>query len=363
MLVPVYCMYLTSRIFCVCSEWRLVHKGSTYFGPRLWLDVRVDRPMPVTFQPPILTATTPALSASNTEEVLTNENLLKSIGFIPSTTSLPPDEAGPSIKMDSECSESNSGMMTSTDQLLQTFEMIEDPGCSEDPVSEEVKTTAFDSDFVMIIPDCFDLEKPLPDFSPPTSLSHVVDSSLSLGPYQLEPNESHDSHMTSTSCEMPLAAPSSSPMPLPPPYTEVDDPQMTPVEGTKSACPPQPINPKTPNDPKDDKDTTPSASPSVRRSSGFAQNGLTLRALKGGLYKNPVALTTRLVNTVSGFVDDKVHFSSAAEKTERKPTIKFATPEASSCESSDEEEFEVRNINFYFYFLCNWHTAVVPSSA
>ncbi len=62
--------------FLFLSCWRLVHKETTPFGPVLWLSVAVDQP-PTPL--PTVTPSQPPVKAP-----LTNDNLLRSIGFIPS---------------------------------------------------------------------------------------------------------------------------------------------------------------------------------------------------------------------------------------------------------------------------------------
>ena len=58
------------------SSWRLIHKGTTPFGPTLWLSVYVNKAPPVLPPPPLASVPPP--------ESLTNEDLLKHIDFIPS---------------------------------------------------------------------------------------------------------------------------------------------------------------------------------------------------------------------------------------------------------------------------------------
>ena len=81
------------------------------FGPLLWLQVRVDKP-PLVIYPP--TITVPTATPPLPEQSLTNENLLKSIGFIPGdTASGKGDSALPHVTEDEE--------------LLTTFDVVETP--------------------------------------------------------------------------------------------------------------------------------------------------------------------------------------------------------------------------------------------
>lgn len=89
----------------------MVHKETTAFGPLLWLQVRVDKP-PLVIYPP--TITVPTVTPPLPEQSLTNENLLKSIGFIPGdSTSGKGDSALPPVTEDEE--------------LLTTFDVVETP--------------------------------------------------------------------------------------------------------------------------------------------------------------------------------------------------------------------------------------------
>ncbi len=104
---------------CTCSSWRLVHKETTAFGPLLWLQVRVDK-APMMIYPPTITipptlATPP--SSSLPEQSLTNENLLKSIGFIPGG-----DSAHPAPPTNGCASEEDD-----EEALLTTFDVVETP--------------------------------------------------------------------------------------------------------------------------------------------------------------------------------------------------------------------------------------------
>ena len=332
----------------------------------------MDKPTPLIFHPPVLTAfPAPPPSSSSTSspvpnlvpqlegQSLTNENLLKSIGFIPSANvpssadvspsadiqppgDVPPpaDDAMPLVKIDS-----TEAMAMSTDHLLQTFEMVEDPFGFN---SAETNSNGDLDSFVVVVPDCFNLDKPLTDFSPPTSLSHVVES---LNKSYTELSMSCDSHVTSVTNEVISVA---SPIPLPSNESKESAPQEVPIEK---------MNEEDTTDPPPQKDATEStpnpasevrskahlnASPSTaHKPLCLPTNRFSFRALKGGL-RNPLAVATGLVNKVSEFVDDKVHFTPsvprvAADGKNKKPTIQFA--EGSSSEDSGGE-FEVYNTKY-----------------
>ena len=93
-----------------CSSWRLVHKDTTAFGPLLWLQVYVDKP-PLVIYPP--TITVPLVTPPLPEQSLTNENLLKSIGFVPG-------DSAPALS--TGCDEE--------EDLLTTFDVVETPNSS-----------------------------------------------------------------------------------------------------------------------------------------------------------------------------------------------------------------------------------------
>ena len=90
-------------------------------------------------------------------------------------------------------------MMTSADRFAQTFEMVEEPQKwyndvppplppPYNPAELENSKTEDSGDYVMVLPDCFNLDKPLPDFSPLTSSMEVMDT----------PNMSCDGHVSSS---------------------------------------------------------------------------------------------------------------------------------------------------------------------
>ena len=83
-----------------------MHKETTAFGPLLWLQVQVDK-APIVIYPP--TITVPVATPPLPEQSLTNENLLKSIGFIP----------GDSAHKDRFSEED--------EELLTTFDIVERP--------------------------------------------------------------------------------------------------------------------------------------------------------------------------------------------------------------------------------------------
>lgn len=368
------------------SEWHLVHKGSVCFGPRLWLMGHLEKqlecvtfakqPECVTFDPPMLAAAalppppSPAhaslLPPAPVSKPLTNEELLKSIGFLPSGSSHD-TEAAPFITIvDSDDGKSHdaedaitivdngssrdaegasfftivnddSGSCTasiagSTSKLLDTFEVIEKPEVTSahPAVKQDLIETMDSGDFVMIVPDCFDLDKPLSSFTPPESLSHVPEPSqsdlalLSLAALSL----SHEDHVTYKS---PAADVSSGTEAILIPPADKTEPQAS--DGDKSGS------------------TSPST---VRKNAALAPNRLTMRKLRGGLYRNPLAVATGLVNAMSGFVDDKVHFTSPATKDKNdEESSPPKMSELESCSDSSDEEFEA-SVQQYIHLRNSW---------
>lgn len=379
------------------------HKGA-FFGPHLWLSGVLQQPSPPKEATPPTAAALPVLPPAADPEVavkseeLTNENLLKSIGFIPSTASVT-NESTPLVEISDQ-----DAMMASTDQLLQTFEMVENPGHAplkmtsgpdDDDDDDDGQDMIESDDFVMVVPDCFDLDKPLSDFAPPaSSLSGFPFTSpqdslfLSSVPPACEgtPEMSCDSHVTTQS--YPAVIISSMPLPpgedahsspvvivssmpdaacdshmtarstpavissFPPPPPQEDDGQVVtaqpaatspslPTTGTGNP-PPLPAEDKDALDLDcncDDSDGDDTSSPSTARR--ILGRPLTLRQLKDGLYRNPLGVATGLVNAVSGFMENKVHFAPSQQQQqqqEKRPVIKFS--EISSSDESDEE-FEV----------------------
>ena len=157
------------------------------------------------------------------------------------------------------------------------------------PVKEDDVATD-DSDFVVVIPDCFDLDKPLPGFSSIRSLSSLNEPSASL--------KSHDSHVTSQDET------------VPPKVEAPADPQLVPVGG---------------------------ASPDAARKANFVPERITLKQVRDSrLYCNPITVATGLVNTVTDLVDKRVNFAP-------KKMVEVPPNEESDTSDSDDEAFEVCN--------------------
>lgn len=350
--------------FLFCSQWRLVHKGSTYFGPSLWLSAGVAKPRPkpaelanseeehITFEPSILALFPPPASPppSNEGEKLTNENLLKSIGFLP-------DLNHSSFALDDPpADETSLPMSASTDQLLQTFEMIDNPSYSAGGVSGGVAsypwaTGADEEGFVVIVPDCF---KPLPDFSPPASFCELEDDT----PFQdldLDPSTtSCDSHVSvslnacaeSTTSQTVLASRGNG-TPVPSAVTVMlgeadrDSFQIVPTIPSGDVATPT----ETPQEVGEGVSGV--SPPAANKTSPGVNRRITLRNLKGGLYRNPLAVATGILNAVSGFVDQKVHFApttsgeAPTERAENKPCMQFTASDDTDTSDSSEDEFEV----------------------
>ena len=317
-----------------------MHKETTAFGPLLWLQVRVDK-APMMIYPP--TITVPSLLAtppSQPEQSLTNENLLKSIGFIPSgdSTPLAGDHSQPAPPTSGCASEKEDD----GEVLLTTFDVVETPRESVHSLSscnsfnqtaplefEDSKQinivakfssfsvhgfyvcfseviTAFvvslslspsvklddaasvaseDSDFVVVLPDCFDLDKPLSGFS--SLRSSVCDPTASI--------KSHDSQVTSQQNT---------------PSVKVETPShVTPLVG--------------------------GASPDTARKANFVPERITLKQVKESRLYNPITMATGLVNTVTDLVDKRVNFSPKKSTDDAPPT----THDSSTSDS--DEDFEV----------------------
>ena len=291
------------------SEWRLVHKGSVTFGPHLWLVGHLDKHVDhVTFIPPTITATASPPTASTEVPVnapatdakpLMNEELLQSIGFLPSGSS----KSASLPKVDN--SGSGNSITGSSAKLIDTFEVVEN--------ADQIET--MDSgDFVVVVPDCFDLDKPLSTFNPPENLSYSLEAPKGdvVTQYLSDLTLSCDNHVTCTSARKDLATGA----------VAIATPALD-----KTA--PQAIG---------------SAGPAVIRKKGNLGPALTLRKLRGGLYRKPWAVATGLVNAVSGYVDEKVHFvpSSGPAKEDGGCPPQANQPELEkSCSDSSDEEFEV----------------------
>ena len=310
-----------------------MYKDSVFFGTHLWLVGHLDKQdehhiSHVTFNPPTVTAVLPpSPSPSNVPlhtpvfNPLMNEELLKSIGFLPSNT-LNDAKSTPPIKADSSgICDSTTSASGSSPKLLDTFELIEKPdkvGPTSALKPDQIEKME-SGDFVMIVPDCFDLDKPISSFSPPESLSCMPEPSMtdltifSLADLSLS-NDKDDKDMTCKSAANYVLS--------------VADVIATPPTVTTT---PEAIN----------GDTSAGSSNSKTPSTAHKNlRGLTLRKLRGGLYRNPLTLATGLVNAVSEYVDDKVHFAHSDKEIEDSCPPKMKTSEQQSYSDSSEEEFE-----------------------
>ena len=294
-----------------------------FFGPHLWLDARLEKSKvePVTFTPPTLVATTPApvpllrdpaplapVSAAASKP-LSNEELLKSIGFLPGgKTQEEKDDDVPLLNLgeSEEPLTGNVSTTSSTSKLIETFEIIESNSVAA-PLQDKVETTD-SGDYVIVLPDCFDLDKPLSSL--PASKTHPPEFSLTSVVVSPEALSRSSETVSATAIEDNFLA----------------------------------IGGATPNNVASGDKTglTGSTSPSTSRSKGspLTADRLTLRKIRGGLCRNPLIVASDVVNAVSDFVDEKVHFKAA-------PVEGYIDQDKTSNESSsDEEEFKVR------HFLC-----------
>ena len=156
-------------------------------------------------------------------------------------------------------------------------------------------------DFVVIVPDCFDLSKPLPGYTPP-----VIEPEFQ-NPF---PILSCDSLVTSFV-------------------------RSEPEVRHKPAA----IHPSAPPQPSNTVETSSSGNspPTGRRE--FVPRRYTLQNVKDArLYTNPLALATGLVNTVSDLVSDRVRIAKSGNKGAEDVVTE---PQVREQEDSDDEEFEV----------------------
>ena len=161
-------------------------------------------------------------------------------------------------------------------------------------------------DFVVVIPDCFDLDKPLPGFSVQNSL---VASSIA----------SHDSHVTSLSNQN---------QDEPPEYCEAvtSDGPLSPLGVVLE----QPRSNDTP--------TTQQTPPTVRRE--FVPQPMTLKTVKDcRMYYNPLNVATGFMNTVSNLVEERLRIGPG-KKQQQSESQQPAVGQLQEVESEDET-FEV----------------------
>ena len=316
---------------------------------------------------------------AESQEKLTNENLLKSIGFIPGSQSK--DEKPEAAGVTSVGGDDPLMASSSTDQLLRTFEVVSDPSSVPCPLEGGANENEEedDEDFVVIVPDCFDLTKPLPEFSPSNSLSYVVDDSsydLPSAPEVPDPApRSCDSHVSilmasqtsqsglSSAGELAQYSPMSySTKHISPGGNEKDsgtEGDFSPVFYSKEGVvrsPPVPPPPsgysevsspsgaELPDSDSKDEGAEGDASPASAQKAPNLAPRFNMRTIKGGLYRNPLAMATGFVNAVSEFVDDKVHF--APPGGEKKPAVQFADLSSDETTDDEDEDFHVRNIHW-----------------
>jgi hypothetical protein len=143
-----------------------------------------------------------------------------------------------------------------------------------------------DSDFVVVLPDCFDLGKPLSGFS--SLRSSIIDPTTSI--------KSHDSQVTS--------------------QQEIPSIKADPPSHVTGASPP-----------------VGGASPDTARKANFVPERITLKQVKESRRYNPITVATGLVNTVTDLVDKRVNFGPKTTSADNAP------PTSSSSDS--DEDFEV----------------------
>ena len=368
-----------------------MHKGSTPFGSALWLSIKVDKtpqypsPMPPSTTTTII-ATTPLSLAEELQQPLTNDNLLQSIGFLPSPEEEEEEEEEEEWGgRDSESSavvidfppllpssppptilelEPGPLSVSSDHSLLYTFDVVETPTTSlasndslhqpstgeplkdeeeeeEDNDSDTASVASGESDdFVVIVPDCFDLNKPLSQFplayqeleasalssvTPPLGScdgSHVTqtrdgdisDAEVIEKEATIVSSETVNSSVKSTSEE---DTPTTTDAPLP--SDGLPTPDDVPLPKPSSAT------------------ASPATSPPTGRKAEFVPSRITLKNVKDArMYHSPLAVATGLVNTVSDLVQDHVHLVPPATAAKKQ------TPRLVLGEDSDSEDnFEV----------------------
>ena len=150
------------------------------------------------------------------------------------------------------------------------------------PLTEETDKESGDSegsdsedDFVVVIPDCFNLDIPLSSHSAPHSVTH------SRGDFDLTGTSPGPAPTTATAADDVMTRSSDS-TPSQPPVPHVDPGQQTP---------PTAAVPKTTG-----------ASPQTERRR-FVPSRVTLREVKDARIRNPLTMATGLVNTVTDLVE------------------------------------------------------------
>ena len=190
-----------------------------------------------------------------------------------------------------------------------TGETDRESGDSEGSDSED--------DFVVVIPDCFNLDIPLTSHSAPHSMTHSRHDFVLTG-------TSPDPAPTTAAAAGDVMARSSdsTPVPVPsqPPVPHVDPGQQTPPTAA------------VPNKPK-----TTGASPQTERRQ-FVPSRVTLRGVKDARLRNPLTMATGLVNTVTDLVEG---LTLAGKKREGRKGEEGGQQHSHPPPVPDEEEEEI----------------------
>ena len=125
------CTYnVRMSLFLYFSTWRLIHKGTTPFGPTLTVMVLLEKPPSPSPSPPPPPPSAPQFPP------LTNENLLKSIGFLPSEERKGEEECV-TLTPSNEVSDPQEGATedrgsseSPSEQMLHAFELVDKPSAS-----------------------------------------------------------------------------------------------------------------------------------------------------------------------------------------------------------------------------------------
>eukprot|EP00731_Ephydatia_muelleri_P019955 Em0012g780a len=160
----------------ITSSWRLIRKGHTPFGPTLWLSVVCDweaspQATSGTSQSPSAPFTLP-LVLIGPSAALSVAQPIQQQQQVEVVVMAPAPQGGPKDQADAMCSS------ICSERLVQTFELVSQVSQkSSAPASEidlgdrpcdgdrEDQLGASDDEFVVVIPDCFNLDVPLPELT------------------------------------------------------------------------------------------------------------------------------------------------------------------------------------------------------
>ena len=281
----------------VKSSWRLVHNKTTPFGCTLWLSCAL-KPDPV-------------------DELAASFEQIKYPNFEEEEEEEEEEEGSQKQQQDDARSESSYSFVDPPTPPTMSFKSVKgkqvhihmSPNHVSSPSDDDDDdyNTCSDDEFVVIIPDCFKLDKPLEGFTPEVTTPTTE---------ELPPVEPQQEQVQATS------SPSPSPSPSPPPIS-------SPVE--TQPLPPQPkLSPR----------LSP-GSPPKRGKETFVPERTTLADAWMSRSRNPLTYAVGLINTVADLADQHIQLPSATPSAPPPPEDSVSSRDISGLlhQESDTSRF------------------------